>query len=172
MRRHTGRLGSVTLGRKIQGYFCRGQEKPHFPCLKSLPSPWKHILSWAFRAPPLVRTQHNILKANRKKLSCWDAKIACSQIQQSHLFYFRSPRTTLPVCRNKDHLSHCNLFVYMSIFQLNYKFIEGWWSIQTGLNWRNHIHIHLIKLHSWFIWPRMPEAAGQPPKTRSRGNCS
>lgn len=57
--KHPRRLDNVPLGWKIQGYFVRGQEEPHFPCFRCLPSLWKNFPSLATRAPPLVRTQRD-----------------------------------------------------------------------------------------------------------------
>ena len=102
--KHPRRLGNVPLDWKIQGYFFRQQEEPHFPCFQSLPSLWKNFPSLATRAPPLVRTQCYVFKRKQKFIG-WDPKSKAKPNSAKKIILFQFPSTTLPVYKNKNHLS-------------------------------------------------------------------
>ena len=101
--KHPCRLGNVPLGWKIQGYFFREQEEPHFPCFQSLHSFWKNFPCLATRAPPLVRTQCDVFKRKQKFIG-WDPKSKAKPNSAKKIIFFQFSSTTLPVYRNKNHL--------------------------------------------------------------------
>ena len=87
---------------------------------------------------------------------------------------FRFPSTTLPVYRKKNHLSYCNIFVYMSIFLLDCNPIESQRLMKhTGrfkLAGRNHFCL-ICKVMCLISLAKNARSGGASTQSRSRWSC-